>query len=218
MSYSCEVDIIGSLDWQRSRSVFLKNTLQAKQDWYVKNHCKFWEDWVKDVFDLRTANDFGLAVWAIILDEPIGGVVKASPIDYPAFGFGPDRENFNNGNFATSSDAGYNFTTEEKRILLQLKAYVLHMSGSVFDINEALERIFGAGSIVCIDNQDMSFTYIVYDLELTALIREIKSRDLLPRPSCIDIKVVLNGNALPFGFGDNRANFNNGNFNDGELV
>lgn len=215
MTYNCSVDLLSNLDWQRSNAPKVKALIRHMQEWMEVNHCQFWNDWVRDVFTLETANDFGLSVWAIILDETIAGTTKASPQDYEDFGFGPDRFNFDNGNFGTNSDAGYNFNTEEKRALLKLKAFILHMNGSVQQINQALGKIFGEG-IVCIDNLDMSFTYIVYDDNLNSIIREIYSRDLLPRPACIKISVVLN-DVVPFGFSENNENFGNGNFNSGAI-
>lgn len=217
-TYNCEIDILKSIDWQRSNAESFKKLMQHKQAWYQEYHCDFWNDWTKDVFDLRTANDFGLSVWSIILDEPIFGLSKASPSDYPAFGFGEFNQNFENGNFGTNDDSGFNFTTEQRRQLLQLKAYILHMNGSAVKINEALTRIFGERQIICIDNLDMSFTYLVYTDELAAFSVELYGRDLLPRPAGIEIKLVLNADAMPFGFGEYRSNFHESNFYAGIII
>ena len=71
MSYECSINLLTALDWQRSNADVIQNLITKKQEWYEANHCDFWNDWVTDVFNLDTANDFGLSVWAIILDEPI---------------------------------------------------------------------------------------------------------------------------------------------------
>ncbi len=218
-----EINVYDSLDWQRSNAELIRAWFNKEQEWYQENHNDFWDNFLDNIFDLRTCNDFGLSVWSIILNESTYGVTEASPTDYPAWGFGENRENFNNGNFGTNSDSGYNFTTEERRILLQLKAYILHMSGRVhgegiLGINEALERIFGEDSIICIDNRDMSLNYILYDDSFFGLAIELYNRDLLPRPACIGINAVINPDVTPFGFGANNANFNNGNFNAGILI
>lgn len=221
--YQCNLRIIDSVDWQRSNASNFIQWLNKEQEWYNSNHCEFWDVWLEEIFDLRTCDDFGLSVWSIILNEPTYGVNEASPPDYPAWGFGENRKSFNNGNFGTNSDSGYNFTTEERRILLQLKAYILHMSGrvhgeGVLGINEALQRIFGEGKIVCIDNRDMSFNYVIFDSTLSGLAIELYNRDLLPRPACIGIKAVIDGGAVSWGFGENRSNFNNGNFYNGIII
>lgn len=223
MSHDAGVEILESIDWQRSNATNLAAWLQREGEWYKVNHCEFWNNFLEDTFDLRACNDFGLSVWSIILDESTYGVTEASPVGFAAWGFGENRKNFCNGNFGTNDDSGYNFTTEERRILLQLKAFILHMSGSVhgedvIGINESLERIFGAGAITCIDNRDMSFSYLVYSTELSGLAIELYNRDLLPRPVGIGLKVVKNAGIKSWGFGVNRANFNNGNFYDGELI
>ncbi|WVH05597.1 hypothetical protein KKJFFJLC_00054 [Vibrio phage vB_VpaS_PGB] len=223
LKYNCELDFTNAIDWQRSNAEILFAWLIKKTEWYATNHCDFWNVWFDNIFNLDTANDFGLSVWAIILNENAYGLIDVSPVDYPAFGFSVDRENFNNGNFATNSDVGCNFTTDQIRKMLKLKAFILHMSGSVhgdsnISINTSLDRIFGEDSIFCIDNRDMSFTYVVYDNEMDSLAIELYTRDLLPRPVGIEVDKVVNGNANQFGFGEGRANFNNGNFDTGVLI
>lgn len=218
MSYECTINLLAALDWQRSKAEKLKALIQKKQEWYEKNHCEFWNSWVDDVFNLDTANDFGLSVWSIILDEPITGVTEPSPLDYPSFGFNSDDdENFNNGSFGSDQAEEFNFTTEQKRTLLKLKAYILHMSGSVPDINDALARLFGAGQIVALDNLNMGLVYLISSEELIGFIREIRSRDLLPRPAAVSVETVLDDNTDAWGFGDFFENFDNGNFYDGQL-
>lgn len=217
MSYECSINLEAALDWQRSKAPILKDLLQKKQEWYEANFCEFWTDWTTDVFNLDTANEFGLSVWAIILDEQLFGVIEKSPPGYPAWGFGMNFRNFGRGNFGRNADTGFNFTLEQKRIVLKLKAYILHMSGSVVDINQALDRIFGTGAIYCLDNLEMGFVYIVQDQSIITFIREIRNRDLLPRPAGINIDKVLNSNVKRFGFGSNFFNFGRGNFITGEI-
>lgn len=217
-TYSCHVNLLESSDWQRSNAETFNKILQKKQDWYETNHCEFWNNWMSDVFDITTATEFGLSVWSIILDEKIYTVTQPSDPTYPAFGFGANRKNFGNGNFGSTDGGTFPLTIEQSRIVLLLKAYILHMSGPARDINVALSRIFGEKSITCIDNLDMSFTYIVYDIELSGFAAELFNRDLLPRPAGIDVSVVLNANITPWGFGTKRKNFNNGNFNAGIIA
>lgn len=223
LEYKCELDLTNAIDWQRSNAQILLAWLIKKTEWYAVNHCEFWSFWFDNIFNLDTANQFGLSVWAIILDEPAFGLTDASPDDYPAWAFGDERENFNNGNFGTNSSVGYNFSTEQIRKMLKLKAFILHMSGSVHGdsniaINTSLERIFGENAIYCIDNRDMTFNYIVYDESIQDLAIELYARDLLPRPVGIDIRRVFIGDVKQFGFGNKRLNFNRGNFYAGVLA
>ena len=186
-----EVDLLSALDWQRSNAPIIKQLVKNQQAWLDANHAKFWNDWINNVFTLGAADEFGLAVWSIILDEQVYGYSGPSPVgDY--FGFSEDSENFYDGNFAVDDGYTYEFTLEQKRILLQLKAYkVLAVSGPVGQINTALPNIFGSRTVTCFDNLDMTFTYKITDSNLFDFINEIMARDLFPRPIGIEIKEIL---------------------------
>lgn len=189
--YECNIDVTSALDWQRSNADIVQALVKNQQAWLEENHCQFWVDWTTNVFTLSTANSFGLAVWSIILDESIYGYSGPSPAG-SYFGFSLDSENFYDGNFAVGGGYTYEFTLEQKRILLQLKAYkVLAMSGPVGQINTALANIFGSRTVTCFDNLDMTFTYKITDINLFDFIEEIMARDLFPRPIGIEIKEVL---------------------------
>lgn len=216
MTYSCEVDLESSIDWQRGSAEKLNQLINLKQEWYNTNHCKFWNDWVVDVFDLRTANEFGLSVWSIILDLPLFDLSEKSPSDYPAIFFGAFRKNFNNGNFGKNASTIESLTVNQKRIMLQLKAFILNMRSSTAEINRKLAQLFGTRNVYALDNLDMTYTYIINDPELKSFIEIIRDYDLLPRPNCVDITdVVIGSNSTPFEFGSNRDNFTRGNFHIG---
>jgi hypothetical protein len=217
--YSCSLNLNEAIDWQRSNASKIKSWIEKEQEWIDANHCDFWNSYLSNTFDLRTANDFGLSVWAIILNENLFGVTPASPVGYLAWGYGVDRKNYNNGNYGTNSDSGYNFSVSEKRYMLLLKAFIIHMSGNVhgigvIGINESLQRIFGINKIYCIDNRDMTFTYKVVDGAFLSIATELKSRDLLPRPAGINTIISYTANAKPFGFTSTHYAFNS-NFYDG---
>ena len=123
----CIRDRFGDVIWQYNDAERLQELLRLKQQWYDKNQRDFWENWYRDVFDLRTANDFGLTVWSRILDVPITVETTESPGDYHAWGFSDEVgisdspiSNFNQGNFATPGDELAGLTTEQKRIILRL--------------------------------------------------------------------------------------------------
>ena len=189
--YECSIDLLSALDWQRSKAEVVQAFIRNEQAWMEENHCKFWNDWVVDVFTLATANDFGLAVWSIILDESIYGFNSEAPQDYPDWGFSPDSENFFDGSFASDYDNTYEFTLEQKRILLKLKAFkVLAMGGTTNQINIAMKNIFGEGVILVNDTLEMEYIYRINDVQIVDFIREIDSRDLMPRPVGISISYI----------------------------
>lgn len=191
MTYNCELDLLTSIDWQRGNAEKLNKLIQLKQDWYKENYCDFWNDWVVDVFDLRTANNFGLSVWSVILDLPLFDQSQKSRPDYPAIYFGSSRKNFTNGNFGNNASTLEDLTVDQKRIMLQLKAFIMHMRSSTPEINKKMTELFGVNKIYVIDNLDMTYTYIINDAELSGFISVIQSYDLLPRPNCVSVNVVL---------------------------
>jgi len=216
--YFCEINLLSSLDWQRSGADIVRQFVQNEQDWMQVNHADFWNNWQKDVFTLGTANDFGLAVWSIILDEDIYGYLSRSPENYPNWGFGPDDENFYNGSFATDDAFSYEFSTTQKRILLQLKAFkVLAMSGPIIQTNTAMMNIFGKGVIIALDNLDMTYSYLLTDPTIDDFIGEIQRRDLLPRPIGIEVSDVRFIEAKTWGFAVADENFFDGNFYNGTI-
>ena len=87
-------DLTKALLWRHNDAVKLQSLIANKQAFYDKQVKSFFSDWKKDVFDLETANDFGLMVWSIILDFPISINSTESAPDNSSFGFGAFRKNF----------------------------------------------------------------------------------------------------------------------------
>ena len=215
MTYQCEINLLTAIDWQRGSAVKLNELINLKQKWYEDNYCLFWNDWITDVFDLRTANEFGLSVWSIILDLPLFDQSEKSRLDYPAIYFGSNRKNFNNGNFGKNASTVDSLTVDQKRIMLQLKAFILNMRSSTYEINAKLTELFGFRQVYALDNLDMSYTYIVNNPELISFISVIEDYDLLPRPNCVSVDYIIGSDSTPFLFGDKRDNFSRGNFHIG---
>lgn len=215
--YNCTLDITTALDWQRSKADIVQKLVNNQQAWLQKNHCDFWNDWVKDVFTLDTANDFGLSVWSIILDEPLYGYSEAIDGD-ETFGFASDNENFYNGSFAVETGYSYDLTLEQKRIILKLKAYkVLAMGGGVKDINESLANILGDDVLICLDTLRMSYIYVLKNNDYITIAQILRDRDLLPRPIAVEASVIRSTEGGTIGFADDYENFYNGNFFNGEI-
>ena len=205
------VDLLQALIWQYNDAARLQSILEQKQAWYDARQEGFWSDWVTDVFDLRTANDFGLAVWAIILDIPLVITSEGDEDDKPIWGFGQYRENFNNGNFASTVTS--KLTTAQKRLVLQLRYFQLVTTGAVPEVNAFLAYIFGAqGGAYVVDGLAMNARYVFgfpLGSDLEAVLTEF---DLLPRPAGVSVDFVIIGEADGFGFGRYHENFTNGNF------
>lgn len=187
--FDYSVDLLKAIIWQYDKSPNLFALVQEKQDWYNTEHTSFWQDWYRDVFNLRTANEFGLAVWALILDVPTFADNGASPSDYPAFGFNPYGENFTNGNFATGG-SGLVLPLEERRALLRLRLHQITTDGSIPSLNAAIADVFGAGAGYIVDNNDMTIEYTFVTPISAPLQMVLETLDVLPRPAGVSVDIV----------------------------
>jgi len=211
--FDFSVDLLQNILWQYNEATALQSLITQKQEWYIRNHTEFWSDWMVDVFDLNTANDFGLAVWAIILNIPL--VVAADPQPGKiAWGFGPERRRFNRGNFAPSA-SGFGLTTAEKRLVLKLRYFQLVTRGAAPEVNAFLNYVFGPGVVYMADGLEMKIRYVFSSAIPAQLQLVFNAFDLLPRPAGVGSGTVVVDPGAAWGFGPNRNNFNNGNFHHG---
>jgi hypothetical protein len=64
-------DLTRALKWQQNNAPNLQSIINSKAAWYQRYQNGFWTNWQTNVFDIRTANSFGLVVWCIILGVPL---------------------------------------------------------------------------------------------------------------------------------------------------
>lgn len=209
--FDFSVDLLQALLWQYERATRLQAILTAKSAWYAENQTAFWSNWYRDVFDLRTANDFGLTVWARILGFPLVAGVPGSG-DRPVFGFDPTGENFENGTFGLDENGVLTLTTEQKRLVLFLRYFQLTSNGTPVQINEFLARTFAdLGRVYVQDGLDMTCTYLFEFAPPASLVFILENFDILPRPAGVELKVLISP-AEAFGFAPYYLNFNHGVF------
>ena len=137
--------------------------MQQKQDWYDENQTAFWSDWFTNVFDLTTANDFGCAVWAVILNIPLAVIQPPDYLTKPVWGFGTFHKNFNRGNFAVQKQSAIVLTLAQKRLVLQLRFAQLISRGTAPQTNSIIQQIFtrnGYGQVYVLDGLDMTINYV----------------------------------------------------------
>jgi hypothetical protein len=209
-AFDFSVDLMRALLWQYNDAARLQSLLEQKQAWYDLNQQGFWDDWVRDVFDLRTANDFGLSVWAVILNAPLV-IVAGGDGDKPIWGFAADDFNFTNGNFANTQTSG--LTTAQKRLVLRMRYFQLVTRGAVTEVNAFMNALFADDGLVwVVDGLNMKARY-VFDFPLPRRLRQVFTEfDLLPRPAGVKVDFIVLGETGGWGFGAYRTNFNNGNF------
>ena len=229
--FNYSIDVIRALLWQYDNSPNIKALLQGEQTWLDGNQQAFWSDWYDNVFNLETANDFGLSVWSIILGLPLFLDLNPAPETAQIFGFNDftgapinDYYNFNNGTFAPDSQPIV-LTSEQERFVLRLRYFQLTTRCDLTSANAFLNDLIESsdmdpvGQIYVMDNLDMSITY-VFNFDVPhPLRRALVEYDLLPRPAGVKINYIVTSGQI-FGFnnfsGDTPENsyfnFNNGTF------
>lgn len=138
-----DLDLQSNITWQYDEADALVKLINSKADWTAANWKTFFENWYSSVFNLKTANQFGCVVWAIILNVPIELIYTPIPVgSTPPFGFGGGRENFNYANFFGANPVS-TLTLDEARRLLRVRYYAQTMSPNVSNINGMLKDVFG---------------------------------------------------------------------------
>jgi len=216
--FDFSVDLLRAILWQYNDAARLQSLLTQKQDWYTERQTEFWSSWYRDVFNLDTANDFGLAVWSIILEVPLTIGVPGTG-DRVVWGLGEFNGNFSrwNGgdnltgvNFGRDGDAVLGLNTAQKRLVLKLRYYQLISRGAVPEVNEFLNRLFGPGVYV-LDGNDMTYTCVFTFVPPAQTMMVLEKFDLLPRPAGVERKILIRpGNS--FGFAPYYLNFEQGNY------
>ena len=202
------IDIRQAVLWQYEQAEKIKELTLRREAWLRENHEDFWAAWYRDVFNLDTAKEFGLAVWARILDAPLDFVNEEQSGKVP-FGFGSFNQNFRNANFGQQPGSVQGLTLEQRRILLKLRYAQITSRCTVPDINEALAGVFGQGQAYVIDPQDMSFAIFVFGFQPDSSLQLLLEKfDILPRPSAVGARYIVITRPV-FGFGPFNQNFFN---------
>lgn len=211
--FSQSVNVLPSILWQYENADKFVRLIQSQQAWIDENQNKFWTDWFRDVFDVDTANSFGLSVWARILG--INLAVTTTPTSgNTSWGFGAKRRNFGRGNFGRNQEGQIGLTLEQQRLVIKLRLAQIVVRPTAYYINQVLESILNTDSlkVYAYDNLDMQFITYVFDSAPNSQIRFIlENYDLLPRPSGVGVQWIVQSRP-GWGFGPYRPNFNNGTF------
>ena len=207
--FDFSVDLLAAILWQYNDAANLQSILQQKQDWFNENQEQFWIDFYNNIFNLETANEFGLAVWAIILGLPLFINAPPTPDDVPIFGFGSANGavNFDNGILGEQNGTVYNLPLETKRTALKLRYFQITSSGTVPETNRMLDYVFGSkGKAFLEDYGDMTQGYIFLFPVTWDLAYIFNNLDILPRPAGVGSSWI--DATLPyFGFGPANLGF-----------
>ena len=188
--FDFSVDLMQVLLWRFNSAPFLTALVQSKQNWYNANHQQFWENWYTNVFNLDTANEFGCAVWAIILGLPVN-LGTGTPSSNVPFGFGSFNQNFFNSNFSPMERDPVYLTVAQRIIILKLRYYQMTSRGTFLVDNQFLAKLFGFGNAYIIDNLDMTSTFKYKNSVISSgMMALIEQFDLIPRPSTMAMTYI----------------------------
>lgn len=187
--FDYDVNVLAAMLWQYNAAPHLLSLFTQKQEWYDENQSEFWTDWETDVFDLQTANQFGLSLWAIILDIPII-VVVTPPSNVVGFGWNSLHKNFTHGNFR-ATNGSQQLTVEQARTVLRMRYFQITSRGTIPEINRFMNILFGdLGTVYVVDNYDMTLTYTFTFPIPSALSYIFENYDILPRPAGVSVTFV----------------------------
>lgn len=176
--YDPTIDLTKHIFWQYNNAPAFNSLVNSKQSWYQINQTKYWKNWINNVLNIATANDYGLAIWGILLGIP--------------------RTYLVNGN-------NMSLSTSQYRAVILARLRLIKMRGTIPEINSLLEFLFSKyGKAYVVDNYDMTMTYH-FDFNLSPLqIAVLQNVTLLPRPAGVEINVVTLGDDV-FGFNGSKA-------------
>jgi len=190
-AFDFSIDVMRAILWRHGDAAALQKIIQNKQQAIDALNRDFWTNWLTDVFDLRTANIFGLNVWSIILDLPLIIAEDNTVVSADRFGFGPNRKNFNNGNFAPST-AKNTLLPDEARAALQLKYYKMICRPTLIESSRIVDSVMNGYMSVDVrlnefylDGFGIWIQYNIYPKPSQEMIAVIEENDLLPRPASV---------------------------------
>ena len=203
------VNLLKSILWQYEDAPKLKTLVTGFNEVHNDINNDFWCSWYRDVFNIDTANNFGLEVWARILGVK-SDIDKPAQDDKKAFGFGRKRSNYHKPtNFGSRDGGSVGFTLEQRRMLIRARAFQLVYPPTMDNINYFLKRYFwyGHAKAYIHDTQDMAHATYTFNYHPDGnLLTLIEQADLLPRPSTVKVKLVILSKKS-WGVGKFRQNF-----------
>lgn len=189
------IDLQKCILWQYDNAPSLKSLINQKQTWYKNNVTDFIEAFKTNVFNINTANDFGLNIWGKILNFSRYITYATGVVHY--------------------------CTTEEYRFLLKAQVLKFKMRCTVPEINKFCKILFEDTANQCyvLDNKNMTITYMLQKdfsdkqwLISWLLDPAQKYTDFLPRPAGVEA-LISTGYTGYFGFeGSGIEGFDNGIF------
>lgn len=181
------IDLNDCFLWQYDKATRLKYLLQAKQSWYNTNITGFWNDFLTNIFNINTANTFGINLWGKFLNVPRPSYVQ-------------------DGQTIT-------FTDDQYRLLIKGQLLLMNSNGSLASINDYLNYLFPNKAAFVIPYTTMAIRLVFYYNPTPDELAIIQATNFLPRPAGVEVDYVIFPADEIFGFDNTEmANFDNGSF------
>jgi len=147
-----------------------------------------------NVWNVLTAEGWGLDVWGIIVGLNTGRVIPASPAEYLGF---EEADNINGNSFGSAiwysgGAISENVTLSDPAFLLMIlaKAASNTWDGSTPGLNKILRTLFPGQVAYATDGLDMTMTYS-FGFALTPVqISIVFNTNVLPRPAGVSVTIV----------------------------
>lgn len=152
------------------------------------------DQWYQQVWNLQTAQGFGLDVWGRIVG--VSRVLSLSAQSYLGFCEASDltEEGFAQAPWFQGEDTTNNYRLADDgfRQLIYAKALANIAGGSVLDINRILMTLFsGQGDAYVRDNGDMTMSYVFRFVPTAVQVSIIQNSGVLPRPAGVGVSYVI---------------------------
>lgn len=176
--------------WQYDNAVNLTSLMNFKDNFLTICVQNFWEDFFQNIFNIQTANTFGLELWGETL-----GIARPQ--------------------YTNSDNEIVYFTDNMYRKLLLASILKFNSNSSVASINDFLRFFFGSENkpVLFKNNYDMTAEIVFYYLPTLEDMAVFNNPDFLPLPTGVEIKkTIIDQNSI-FGFnGSGLTGFNTGTF------
>lgn len=180
-------NLLECLLWQYDNAPRLRSLIEACQREFDGNTEDFWNNFYTNIFNLETANTFGLAVWGALLG-----------VERPTYEW---------------QGQTYPYSDDMYRLFLKSQNILNSMDGSIYQINRYMEFLFPNKPILVIDNLDMTFRIVFYYTPSGEEWIVINNPDFIPRPSGVGYEILVVAPDKIFGFnGSELQGFDQGTF------
>ena len=184
---SLDLGVGGCYLWQYDKASNLSAILNKELEFYDINVTQFWKNFYRDVFNIDTANDFGLSIWGATLGIP--------------------RPEYEDGGQT------YLFSTEQYRKLLKGALLLMMSTASIHDINAYLNDLFPNKPVFAADTHNMTLVInFFYEPSADEQVL-INYPDFFPRPAGVELRINTFQPDTILGFdGSGLQSFDNGVF------